>query len=63
MLRAVIDSKAKDYYYRRDAKRFLYPKDDEVREHLRLAAFIFETVWLPAHSRLFELASRGAASY
>ena len=38
MLRAVIDSKAKDYYYRRDAERFLYPKNDEVREHLRLTA-------------------------
>jgi hypothetical protein len=38
MLRAVIDSKAKDYYYRRDAERFLYPKNDEVREHLCLMA-------------------------
>jgi hypothetical protein len=36
MLRAVIDSKAKDRYYQKDAERFLDPRNDEVHEYLRL---------------------------
>jgi hypothetical protein len=34
LLRAVLDSKAQDKYYRFDAQRFLYPRNDQRRFHL-----------------------------